>query len=167
MIVRTARRRTSAVCQAIAVLGTRGVDPAIDTYSGTISASRSEPNTGTSDPNDYSVISDEDSSSGIPRSIEAHSPNGMRSEPDGWLYSRRRQQNAGAPSQFFGNLKGSCRGSRPAEPEINLDGRAMPDRRLGREGRRDLTPFSGVFELYAGRLSQRLDLTWHSNGVCI
>ncbi|MEJ7654388.1 MAG: hypothetical protein WKH64_14205, partial [Chloroflexia bacterium] len=77
----------------------------IDTYSGAVTRLILGPNTSTPDPNDYSVVSNQDLVVGLPRSRENHSVNGMDFGPDGWLYiSSPGHTNYGQPSTFFSNL---------------------------------------------------------------
>lgn len=129
----------------------------IDTFSGTLS--RLTIGAG------GAVAADEDLLTGLPRSREYHSINGLAFDGAGWLYiGQGGNTNNGVPSSFFSYLpeyylSAAILRLNPAA----LSGPLPLDLRSVDEAS-DLAPYSGVFELYATGLRNPFDLLWHSSG---
>ncbi|HXD72858.1 MAG TPA: hypothetical protein VN628_03945, partial [Vicinamibacterales bacterium] len=147
-------------------LGNASIDPSIDQRGGAITRLILEPDTTTPDPNDLSVVSDQDLVVGIPRSIEAHAPNGMSIGPDGWLYlSNGGNTNAGQRSDFFGNIDEVYLSAAVLRLNLNnLAGTTLPIDVRPVNGPSDMAPFANKFELYATGYRNGYDIVWHSNG---
>jgi uncharacterized repeat protein (TIGR01451 family) len=139
---------------------------AIDTYSGSVTRLILGPNISTPDPNDYSVVSNQDLVVGLPRSRENHSVNGMDFGPDGWLYiSSPGHTNYGQPSTFFSYLPEYYLSA--AVLRLNVNGLGTTPLPLDMQSVRtaaDMSPFANKFELFATGFRNGYDIVWHSNG---
>ena len=147
-------------------MGAASIDPSLDQRGGVITRLILEPNTTTPDPNDFSVIDNQDLVVGIPRSIEAHAPNGVAIGPDGWLYlTNGGNTNAGQRSHFFGDIDELYLSAAVLRLNLgNLTGTTLPIDVHSVNGPSDMTPFAGKFEMYATGYRNGYDLVWHSNG---
>ncbi len=109
------------------------------------------------------VTADEDLITGLPRSREFHSINGLDFDDAGWLYiSVGGNTNTGSPSSFFSFLpefffSASVVRVRPADLVAPLDVRSFTSPA-------DLDPYTGVFELFGTGLRNAYDIVWHSSG---
>lgn len=109
------------------------------------------------------VTADVDLVTGLPRSREFHSINGMAFDGAGWMYvSVGGNTNAGSPSSFFSFLpefffSASVVRLRPANISTPIDVRNVTSLS-------DLTPYAGTFELFSTGLRNAYDIVWHSSG---
>jgi glucose/arabinose dehydrogenase len=129
----------------------------IDTYSGTISRIRLN-GAGT-------VTEDVDLVSGLPRSREYHSINGMDFGPDGWLYiAIGSNTNLGDDDNgFFSYLPEYYLSTAVLRANVNNAEFAPVDLRSVNSVA-DMAPYSGQFEIFSTGYRNPYDLTWHSNG---
>lgn len=129
----------------------------IDTNSGTISRLRFD-SSGT-------VIADEDLVSGLPRSREYHSIDGLDFGPDGWLYvGIGSNTNMGDDdNNFFSYLPEYYFSSSVVRLKPDAPGFTPIDVRSVDEPA-DMLAYAGMFELFATGFRNPYDLTWHSNG---
>lgn len=144
-------------------LGSSTIDYTVYPFSGTITRLILQPDS--SSPGNMKVTGNTDLVVGIPRSREAHSPNGMVIGPDGWLYlAEGGNTNAGQPSSFFGNLPDYYLSASLLRLNLGALPSTLPIDVTNVRTASDMTPFTGVFELYATGFRNPYDLVWHSNG---
>jgi regulation of enolase protein 1 (concanavalin A-like superfamily) len=144
-------------------LGQNGTDITVYTYSGTITRLVLQPDAG--NPGNYLVVSNQDLVSGLPRSRESHSVNGLSIGPDGWLYlAVGGNTNAGAPSESFLDLPEYYLSASVVRLNLAALPAGLPIDVTNVRAASDMSPWQGLFELYATGYRNPYDLVWHSNG---
>jgi glucose/arabinose dehydrogenase len=128
----------------------------IDTYSGTISRLRLDAAGG--------VTEDIDLVSGLPRSREYHSINGMDFGPDGWLYiAIGSNTNLGDDDNgFFSYLPEYYLSTAVLRANVNNASFASIDVRSV-NSTSAMAAYSGLFEIFSTGYRNPYDLMWHSN----